>query len=81
MLNKMHNGLCVCIRLKHHAFRGQFVLEFQEVFNNTVLHNDDALRLSEVRMSVACAWRTVSCPTRMTNTWRAINRRFANKVN
>ena len=53
MLHQMHDGFSVRFRLKFHALCDQFILEFQEVFDDAVLHDHDPLRLAEMRMRVA----------------------------
>ena len=77
----MHDGLGVGLRLKFHALGGQFVFEFEKIFDDAVLHDNDALRLPEMRVRIPRVRRAVSRPARVTDPWRARDGRFLDEIN
>src|SRR5580704_5955417 len=60
------------------AFLFQFLLEFQIVFDDAVVHHDDFALAVAMRMRILLGRPSVSSPTRMTQAVDAINRIVAN---
>ena len=77
---EMHDGLGIGVRLKGHALGAQFILEFEEIFDDAVLHHDHALGLAEMRMGVARLGRAVRGPARLADAGRAVDGRLLDQV-
>jgi hypothetical protein len=71
----VHDGFGVGIRVERDTFRGEFILQLQEVLDDPVVDHHYALRLPHVRMRVARRRGAVGRPARMTDPRRAADGR------
>ena len=65
LFDQVDDGLGIRIRLEGHAFGGQFVFQFQEIFDDAVMHHHHTPIGAQMRMGVAGSWHAVGGPAGM----------------
>ncbi len=80
ILRQMDDGFRIRIGIEHRAFAGEFILQFEKIFHDAVMHHHHLAGVADMRMGISGRRRAVRCPARVPDARRSIERGAADQI-